>query len=132
MDNSIKMDLFTVLLLIRVMLRNIFNESLYFTNFACLPLSSLNDGRKWGNHHTTAGPWLQLPRAWRWLQEQEAWAWELEMWVQSGCFAARWEPNQTQLFCFLPTSIPKRMLHGSSTGHPHVCDNLRFPSFTVE
>lgn len=46
MDNSIKMDLFTVLLLIRVMLRNIFNESLYFTNFACLPLSLPNDCRK--------------------------------------------------------------------------------------
>lgn len=50
MDNSIKMDLFTVLLLIRVMLRNIFNESLYFTNFASLSLSSPNAIGKQRSH----------------------------------------------------------------------------------
>ena len=44
------------------------------TLLAC-PYHHLNDGRKWGNHHTTVRPWLQLLEVWRWLQE--VWVWEL-------------------------------------------------------
>lgn len=131
MDNSIKMDLFTVLLLIRVMLRNIFNESLYFTNFACLPLSSLEWWQEVGKPSYNSEAMAAASRS------MEVAAGGVGMGAVLGAGKCRFRVGALQ-----PGGSQSQPNHAASCPYlypciccmvqPCVCDNSRSPWSTVE